>query len=533
MGNNRCRRVVLAVLTVAALLTGSVPAAFAAPSAGGPPAGAAPAGAPAPLEFAPCGEGLNCATLVVPVDHTDPDGATTELPVLRHRATDPARRLGVLLVNPGGPGAPAGDQVRLLVGAFPEVPATLGPEVLARYDVIGLDPRGTGGPGTVRCLTDAQREEGLDTDYDPDLPGGLDRAAVLAATRELTEGCAARNDAALLSQLATDDVARDMDLLRAALGEQQISYFGVSYGTLLGATYATLFPERVQHMVLDSPVHPTSWQQQPLRALTEQAASGEQVLGAYFAACVEAGPDCPFGAGRPAEAFDALVDRLEATPLVVPATENTPAGRVDGATLAAAARVAVFDRGLWPVLTLGLVSAEDGDGGTLLFLAEALAREPDGSPSGLGEANLAVNCLDKEVPGDIARHDRHAAEAQRAAPRTGFLAGYGLVPCASWPVRTDTRFTGPYTAAGAPTVLVLGTRLDSQTPYPWARAMTDSLQDAVLLTVDGTGHGAHGRNGECVDGAVDTYLLTGRTPPGGTSCVQQPPASAALPDPPS
>src|SRR5918998_4713225 len=347
VGNNRCRRVVLAVLTVAALLTGSVPAAFAAPSAGGPPAGAAPAGAPAPLEFAPCGEGLNCATLVVPVDHTDPDGATTELPVLRHRATDPARRLGVLLVNPGGPGAPAGDQVRLLVGAIPEVPATLGPEVLARYDVIGLDPRGTGGPGTVRCLTDAQREEALDTDLDPDLPGGQDRAAVLAATRELTEGCAARNDVALLSQLATDDVARDMDLLRSALGEQQISYFGVSYGTLLGATYATLFPERVQHMVLDSPVHPTSWQQQPLRALTEQAASGEQVLGAYFAACVEAGPDCPFGAGRPAEAFDALVDRLEATPLVVPATENTPAGRVDGATLAAAARVAVFDRGLW------------------------------------------------------------------------------------------------------------------------------------------------------------------------------------------
>jgi len=307
----------------------------------------------------------------------------------------------------------------------------------------------------------------------------------------------------------------------------------VSYGTLLGATYATLFPERVQHMVLDSPVHPTSWQQRPLQALTEQAASGEQVLDAYFQSCVEAGADCPFGAGRPGEAFDALVDRLEAAPLVVPATETTPEGRVDGATLVAAARVAVFDRGLWPLLTLGLVSAEDGEGGALLFLAEALAREPDGSPSGLGEANLAVNCLDKEVPQETAQHDRQAVEAQRVAPRTGFLAGYAFLPCASWPVRTDARFTGPYTGAGAPTILVLGTRLDSQTPYPWARAMTDSLQDSVLLTVDGVGHGAHGRNGECVDGAVDTYLLTGRTPPEDTTCAQQPPASAALPAPPS
>jgi pimeloyl-ACP methyl ester carboxylesterase len=519
MGITRCRRLVLAVLTVAALLTGSVPAALAAP----------PGDVPAPLEFVPCGEGLDCATLVVPVNHTDPEGATTELPVLRHRATDPARRLGVLLVNPGGPGAPAGDYVRLLVGAVPEVPATLGPEVLARYDVIGLDPRGTGGPGTVRCLTDAQREEALDTDLDPDLPGGQDRSGVLADVREFTEDCAARNDAALLSQLATDDVARDMDLLRAALGEQQVSYYGASYGTLLGATYATLFPERVRHTVLDSPVHPTSWQQRPLSALTEQAASGEQVLDAYFAACVEAGPDCPFGSGRPAEAFDALVDRLEAAPLTVPATENTPEGRVDGATTAVAARVAVFDRGLWPLLTLGLVSAEDGDGGVLLFLAEVLAREPDGSPSGLGEANLAVNCLDKQVPQEIAPHDRQATEAQRVAPRTGFLAGYAFLPCTSWPVRTDALYTGPYTAAGAPTVLVLGTRLDSQTPYPWARAMTDSLDDAVLLTVDGVGHVAYGRNGECVDGAVDTYLLTGSTPPADTTCVQQPPASAALP----
>ena len=521
MGITRCRRIVLAVLTVAALLTGSVPAALAQP----------PGDAPAPLEFVPCGDGgLDCATLVVPVDHSDPGGTTIELPVLRHRATDPARRLGLLLVNPGGPGAPAGDYVRLLVGAVPDVPATLAAEVLARYDVIGLDPRGTAGPSAVRCLTDAQREEALATNFDPDLPGGQDRATVRADFREFTAGCAARNDAALLSQLATDDVARDMDLLRAALGEQQISYLGVSYGTLLGATYATLFPERVQHMVLDSPVHPTSWQQRPLLALTEQAVSGERALDAYFAACAEAGPDCPFGAGSPAEAFDALVDRLEAAPLTVPATESRPEGRVDGATVVIAARIAVFDRGLWPLLTLGLVNAEGGDGRVLLFLSEVLAREPDGSPNGVVEANLAVNCLDKEVPAEIERHDGQAVVADQVAPRTGFLFGYTFLPCASWPVRTDARFTGPYTAAGAPTILVLGTRLDSQTPYPWARAMTDSLQDAVLLTVEGVGHGAHGRSGECVDDAVHTYLLTGRIPPEGATCVQQPPASAALPE---
>ena len=356
----------------------------------------------------------------------------------------------MLLVNPGGPGAPAGDLVRLLVGAFPEVPATLGPEVLARYDVVGLDPRGTGGPGTVRCLTDAQREEALDADLDPDLPCGQDRAGVLADVRELTEDCAARNDAALLSQLATDDVARDMDLLRGALGEQQVSYYGASYGTLLGATYATLFPERVRHLVLDSPVHPTSWQR-PLPALTEQAASGEQVLDTYFAACVEAGPDCPFGAGRPAEAFDELVDRLEAAPLIVPAVDNTPEGRVDGATAAVAARVAMIDRGLWPLLTLGLVSAEDGE-----------RPGPDSSPG-------TRSCR---------------APRGRCAPTL----------CSPVPTPPPGR---PPSSCWEP-------GWTRRPPYPWARAVTDSLDEAVLLTVDGVGHVVLRQRGECVDGAVDT-----------------------------
>ena len=200
------------------------------------------------------------------------------------------------------------------------------------------------------------------------------------------------------------------------------------------------------------------------------------MLDTYFAACVEAGPDCPFGAGRPAEAFDELVDRLEAAPLIVPAVDNTPEGRVDGATAAVAARVAMIDRGLWPLLTLGLVSAEDGE-----------RPGPDSSPG-------TRSCR---------------APRGRCAPTL----------CSPVPAPPPGR---PPSSCWEP-------GWTRRPPYPWARAVTDSLDEAVLLTVDGVGHVVLRQRGECVDGAVDTYLLTGRTPPEGTTCVQQPPASAALP----
>jgi pimeloyl-ACP methyl ester carboxylesterase len=490
-----------------------------------PASSGAPPDLPEPPELAwqECGAGFDCADLPVPVDHADPAGATIDLGLVRHRTTDPERRIGTLLVNPGGPGGPAEAMVRAI-----GTPAdTFGPDVLARYDIVGMDPRGVGASEQVECLTDAQREANIALDYDPDQAGGLPRPQLLAEAHELATGCGEGVDPQLLGQLSTAEVARDMDLVRAALGEERISYFGLSYGTLLGATYATLFPERVRHMVLDAPVHPVRWQQDPLGATVDQARTADMVLDRYFATCAAEGAACPFGAGRPAEAFDALVERLEAQPLPVAAAGPVPAGRVDGATAVLAARTAVFDRRLWPLLTAGIVAAEQGDGAPLYALGSALLRDPDGTPNAMGEANFAVNCLDRAVPEDLAAHERNAELLADVAPRFGALSGYLSLACVDWPAENADRYLGPLTAAGAPPILVVGGRLDSQTPYAWAEAMARTLESAVLLTREGVGHGSYGSNGPCIDDAVDRYLTTGATPEPGTVCAQEPPATAA------
>lgn len=350
---------------------------------------------------------------------------------------DLGRRIGILLVNPGGPGAPASQQVQSIVApAQPGVAPSFGPELVARYDFVGMDPRGVGASGQVRCLSDAEREAKLAGDLNPSLPAGLPRPELEAEARKFSEACGRSNDRALLAQLSTDNVARDMDQVRAALGEETISYLGTSYGTLLGATYATLFPKRVRHMVLDAPVHPERWQQDPLAASLDQAVGGKQLLQRYFETCQAEGPACPFGAGRPAEAFDALVKRLEAQPLPTPAAGNVPAGKVDGAIALLAARVAMFKPQLWPVLTLGLVAAEAGNGTLLYRLANALARDPDGKPSGLERPTPASTAWTGPSP---RTSRRMTATPSRPRSRPRVSATCPATSC--WPVRHGRRRT--------------------------------------------------------------------------------------------
>ena len=506
------------IRVLAAVLT----AALAAGCASSPAA----ADGSASLPWEECGAGLDCVTLQVPVDHADPDGPTVGLALVRHRATDPDQRIGSLLVNPGGPGAAAGDLVRSADAAAGTGPYS--PELLARFDVVGMDPRGGGGSAGVRCLTDVEREEALAMDLDPTLPGMAPREVLLDQSRELAQGCVEGVDPALLPHLATDDVARDMDLVRQALGEERISYLGQSYGTLLGATYATLFPGHVRQMVLDAPIDPLTWQADPLAATVDQAVSAERLLDAWFATCRAEGPACTFGGGAPVAAFAAVGAGLVRPPVVVPGVGRVPARRVDGGATLLAARTAVFTPMLWPVLTAALTAAEQGDGSVLAALGAALTRNADGTPNGLGEANLAVNCLDRDIPADLAAHDRNAADAVAAAPRFGEQSGYLSIPCVGWPAVNPDRFTGPYSGAGAPPVLVVGGRIDSQTPYDWAESMASELDGAVLLTREGYGHGSYRSGAPCVDSAVDRLLVDGALPATGTTCPG-PPTTTALP----
>lgn len=526
MSQKRGIRAAAGLVAAALALTGCATSTQAASGSPLPPPTPA-----APVAWSECGPelpGLDCATYPVPVDHADPGGPTVPLALARHRATDPAQRLGTLFVNPGGPGGSAVEFVGLIPAGGEFAPVS--PELAARYDVIGMDPRGVGGSQGVQCLTDEEREATLAADLDPTLPGGLPLPELQAQSRQLAEGCAANVDPALLASMSTDVVAADMDLVRAGLGEEKISYLGLSYGTLLGATYATLFPDRVERMVLDAAVDPELWTQDPLQATVDQAVSAEQQLNRWFETCrAEGVAACPFGAGDPETAFDALITRLEAQPLEVAASPTGASGSLDGADALLAARTAVFDRRLWPALTAGLLSAEAGDGSLLLGISQALSREPDGSPSGLGEANFAVNCLDRAVPTDLAQHEANAAAIQQAAPRFGEISSYIALTCIDWPAQNPDRFDDPLTATGAGPILVVGGREDSQTPYPWSQTLAAGLEDGYLLTRDGVGHGSYRASGPCIDTAVDAFLLDGELPAEGTVCPQVPPATTALP----
>ncbi|NJQ03661.1 alpha/beta hydrolase [Streptomyces zingiberis] len=491
---------------------------------------AAPAPTPDPVEWEECGKGLDCATVEVPLEYTDPDGERIPLAVTRHRATDPDRRIGSLFINPGGPGVPATETVASIDAA--EGTGPYSPEVVARFDVVGVDPRGVGESGAVRCLTDEQRAEQAAEDRDPALPGGKRFGELLADARTFTQGCLDHQSPEFLASLSTDNVARDLDQVRAALGEEKITFYGASYGTVVGPMYATLFPGRVRQMVIDAPVDTGLWQNDPLRLLDEVARSNEETLDAWFDTCRSEGVQvCAFGDGDPEAAFDALIAELEAEPLKVPPTEGgSPGGTLDGAMALEAVRAAAGSRLLWPTLTASLLAAERGDGRALHFVASLITIAPFGAPfATLQEPHNGVRCVDWPELDDLSEHRAAAKKITARGERLGSRAAYSALNCALWPVANEDRFTGELTGAGAPPILVVGGRLDNVSPHHWAESMADRLEGAVLLTREGVGHVSYRTSGPCVDKAVDAVLIDGRQPADGTVCDDTPPATTRPP----
>jgi len=484
-------------------------------ASGGTPTAAEPP--PPPVGWQECGPGLECGTVEVPLEYTDPGGEQVPLAVLRRPATDPDRRVGSLLFNPGGPGVSATGTLRTMPD-LPGAPGAFTPEVLARFDVVAVDPRGVGDSRPVRCRTDAERAGAAATTApDPAVPGGLPLPELLATATAFTGGCAEHQDPAFLASMSTDNVARDLDRVRAALGEDRITYYGISYGTVVGPVYATMFPDRVRQMVLDAPVDTGLWFGDPLPFLGEVAVASEQTLDAWFDACRAEGPaTCPFGGGDPERAFDALIDRLEAAPL--PVADGTP---VDGAKALDAARSIAGERTTWPLLTAALLAAERGDGTALHLMNAAVTVSPFTAPTAVQEAHIGVRCADWHTPADVAAHTAAAGAVVGQAPRIGPRAAYAALDCALWPARDTERVTGPFTAAGAPPTLVVGGRLDPVTPHHWAESMTRTLDSAVLLTREGVGHGSYGPD-PCVNAAVDAALLDGVLPADGTVCTPAP-----------
>ncbi len=457
------------------------------------------AGTPEPtIAWEGCGEGLECGTLTVPLDHADPTKGTVDLFVQRRPARDQDRRIGTLVVNPGGPGVAGTVLVEQASFYFTD-------ELRDRFDIVGFDPRGTGRSSPVDCVDDLDPFL-ISTDPTPDAPGELEQLAAVDAV--LVAGCSARSGP-LLPYLSTQANAQDMDSLRRALGEEQLSYFGFSYGSELGGTWATMFPDTVRAAVLDGAANPNDgWEADE----TAQAAALERGFLTAMQSCA-ADPGCPFYSdGNPVAAYEALAAALDAAPVPGP-SGRPPAGP---RLLFYATVAALRDPSRWNDLYRALADARDGDVDRLYALYDGYVRRAsDGTFSNAIEAFVSIGCLDDPGPSDTADFPALDARIRRAAPHMGVGFGYNYA-CARWPARLGS---APLrlTAAGAGPVLVVGTTGDPITPIETSRALADDLEEGVLLTVDGFRHTGYGLN-QCSTDVVDRYLVDLTVPAEGTVC---------------
>ena len=508
----------LALAMVAALLalgcssgsSGSVPPATPSSSQTAA-AGPAPASPPATLagyyaqklHWQPCQHGFQCARLLVPFDYRRPAWRRFSLPVIRLPASDPARRIGSLVLNPGGPG---GSGIQYALAAR----SVVSPALRARFDVVGFDPRGVGqSVPAIHCLTGPELDTYLKTNDDPATAAQL--ATVVTQSKLFAQGCE-RRSGALLPYVGTRDAARDMDVLRAALGDAKLTYLGKSYGTYLGAWYAQEFPSHVRAMVLDGAVNPG---QSGLSMNAVQAKGFEVALRSFTANCL-ALAGCPLGHGTVAAGIgklQGLLDRTASKPLV----SLVPGQPASAPLLLLGVAAALYTKSYWQYLRAGLTGAFAGNSSLLVELADLLVeRSANGTYSNLVDAETAVDCLDRPWPRSLAAWRSAASAAQQAAPQFGAALMWGSLPCAYWPVPAPP--ATPLHAKGAPPILVIGTTRDPATPFQQAQALARELSPGVLLAWNGDGHTAYRMGSTCIDNAVDKYLITLAPPRNGTLC---------------
>ncbi|MDQ1619451.1 MAG: hypothetical protein QOE19_2020 [Actinomycetota bacterium] len=446
-----------------------------------------------------CGEGFQCAQVEVPIDYARPAGKTIKLSVNRLRARGD-NRIGSLLVNPGGPGASG-------LGYARNAESIVSDGVRRRFDIVGFDPRGVGQSAPIRCLSDRQTDAFFATDASPD--DAAEETRLTRVSRGFGEQCAAKNGA-VLGHVGTRDAARDLDVLRAVVGDSTLNFLGKSYGTYLGAIYADLFPDRVGRLVLDGVVDPAADTADLARA---QALGFETALASFVNDCLGR-RSCPLSGGRAAalSQIGGMLDAADRSPL--------KASRPVGQSLALlGVAYAMYEKGLWLILREALGEARRGRGDLLLLLADSYTeRSRNGHYStNTNDALYAVTCLDRPETSDRAAVRDRAAELDKLAPRFGAFVAWGSFVCGSWPSPPEGR-PAPVRARGAAPILVVGTTRDPATPYASARNLAAELDAARLLTYDGDGHTAYRQGSSCIDKEVDRYLLDGRLPAEDTRC---------------
>jgi pimeloyl-ACP methyl ester carboxylesterase len=475
----------------------------------------------------PCVKGrFRCGTVTVPLDYGNPGGAKTRIAVTRLPARDQRDKLGALFINYGGPGA---DAVKSTQGFG----AKLFASYRKRFDLVAIDPRGTGqSKPALNCNTNQERYGLYRQPYVT--PDTADEDADLAASSFYANRCLARN-AKLAAHVSTANVARDMDKIRGALGYRRITYFGYSYGTLLGATYAALFPSHLRALVLDGTVDPQAYLDDPTTASALQTAAFERELDRYFAACAKHRTYCRWtGHQAPEAAYDRLVARAQAHPIHAPHTSfSGPDHRpVDGQDINAAIVSDLYAKQLWPEITKALNQAKAGDATLMRALADYFyGRRKHGGYSGEGDRYYMIGATEEHFPTDAASYLERGAESFAAYPHFFFNSGYIELDYNVFTAHDPDAFYGPFTLPkSAPTPLLVGTTFDPATPYSQTQKLADQLGGARILTMRGDGHTAYGGNSHCIDHAVNRYVIALKLPRSGLRCrqtVQFPPPPTA------
>ena len=450
--------------------------------------------------WAECGS-AECATIQVPLSYDAPDGATIDLALTRVPASGDA--IGSLLVNPGGPGGSAVEYAQ--AASF-----IVTPEITENYDIVGFDPRGVGQSTPVECMTDEQLDEYLVVDGTPDTP--FEEQALVDANSWPGTGCEQNSDQ-VFRHMGTQDVARDMDIVRAVLGDPYLNYLGKSYGSMLGLVYAELFPKNVGRMVLDG-ILPADLD---LQQLSLGQAKGFEVAFEDFARYCAQQSDCPFpgDATMVATSLRAWLQSLDSDPILV-------GDRVVNEPVASWAVLSYlyFPQYDYPELVDGLKSAViDRDATQLLELLDVrMSRGPDGRYlDNSSEAFYAVTCLDRPYDISVDQVRSLARNWNDIAPTFGRALAWGVLSCNDWPAIEDAPLT-EVTAQGSAPILVVSTMNDPATPHEWGIRVSDQLENARLITWDSYNHTAYNEGSSCITDAVDDYLLTGALPPEGTIC---------------
>jgi len=472
------------------------------------------------LDWQVCGEAANvtCTTAQVPLDYDKPNGKSIELFLAKSPATDPAHRIGSLFINFGGPGGTTAQ-------TFEDGGADVFPALNKRFDIIGMDPRGVGqSKPSIDCKANQETEGIYSQPFTT--PDNLNPRALINKDLHYIGRCIALNGQ-ILAHVSTANVARDIDLLRQALGESKITYFGYSYGTFLGATYASLFPHNYRAMVLDGPLDADSYINEPLDDLSAQSSGFERALGHFFQACAADVAACRgFGSGDPRDAYDQLIEQLDSSPISAAGFPDDPRP-VDGDDALIATALALYNKGSWPFLAQALADATHGDGTRLRFAADLYyGNNFDGTFDPGGDRYFTIGAIEQQYPHDVGLYLRAGKRSWSEHEHTWWNNGYVELNYGLWPIHDRDAFDGPFKVPGSSvTPLVVATTYDPATPYRGAKNLIRDLGNARLLTMRGDGHTAYSGdpvapNSACVDAYVEGYVNDGTLPPAGTKCTQ-------------